>query len=270
MYFHSPAVSGEFGWNVMGFFSLKENELTDQGDGLASDGQILRRYNSMSIRPSAGLSYQLSEPVTAGFDLAYQNAVLRDTDNPLNAPENGTQGIGLSPNIAVKYNSWDGFFLNEKRASLKYSYTFIMNDDDVQSVSLDAAFNHSFIPGFRFAAKSGMVFSTASASPFFEYQGTAAAVNILPAGYQAASIAGISLGLEKSLFKFKFGVVSLSAAYQAAYSHSGLLPHQFDHGPAAMLQMYFSRVAIPGVGLGAAYNVDKNAWQYAINAGMTF
>jgi hypothetical protein len=34
--------------------------------------------------------------------------------------------------------------------------------------------------------------------------------------------------------------------------------------------MYFSRVAMPGVGLGAAYNVDKNVWQYAINAGMTF
>jgi hypothetical protein len=76
--------------------------------------------------------------------------------------------------------------------------------------------------------------------------------------------------LEKSLFKFKFGVISLLAAYQAVYSHSGLLPHQFDHGPVAMLQMYFSRVAMPGVGLGAAYNVDKNVWQYAINAGMTF
>jgi hypothetical protein len=37
-----------------------------------------------------------------------------------------------------------------------------------------------------------------------------------------------------------------------------------------MLQMYLSRVAIPGVGLGGAYNVDKNTWQYAFNIGMAF
>ncbi|MDR0526711.1 MAG: hypothetical protein LBG79_02670, partial [Spirochaetaceae bacterium] len=78
------------------------------------------------------------------------------------------------------------------------------------------------------------------------------------------------LGLEKYLFKFKFGTVSLLAAYQAVYSHSDLLSHQCDHGPVAMLQMYFSRLAMPGMGLGAAYNVDKNVWQYAFNMGMTF
>jgi hypothetical protein len=83
-------------------------------------------------------------------------------------------------------------------------------------------------------------------------------------------MAGVSLGLEKSLFKFSFGMVSLWAAYQAVYSHSGLLPRQADHGPAAMLQMYFSRIAIPGVGLGGAYNVDKNTWQYAFNMGISF
>jgi hypothetical protein len=96
------------------------------------------------------------------------------------------------------------------------------------------------------------------------------AVNILPTSYSAARIAGVSAGLEKSLFKFSFGTVSISAAYQAVYSHSDLLPRQFDHGPVAMLQMYFSRLAMPGVGLGGAYNVDKNVWQYAFNVGITF
>jgi hypothetical protein len=36
------------------------------------------------------------------------------------------------------------------------------------------------------------------------------------------------------------------------------------------LQMYFSGLAIPGVGLGGAYNVDKNTWQFAFNVGMLF
>jgi hypothetical protein len=265
MYFHSPKGVGEFGWSVMGFFSLQENELTDQ-----TGERTLRRYNSMSIRPSIGLSYLFSELVNGGIGLSYQNALLRDTENPLNAPKDGMQGIGLSPSIGIRHNTWDGYFLNEKQASLKYEYTFVIGGDDIHSVSLNAAFNHSFIPGFRLTAKSGMVFATSSASPFFESKPMSAAVNILPASYAASSIAGFSLGLEKYLFKFKFGTVSVLAAYQAVYSHSSLLPHQFDHGPVGMLQMYFSRLAMPGMGLGAAYNVDKNIWQYAFNMGMTF
>jgi hypothetical protein len=224
----------------------------------------------MSIHPTAGLSYQLSELVTAGIGLSYQNVMLRETEHPLNESANGTQGISLSPNIGIRHNTWDGFFLNENHASLKYEYTLVVGGDDVHSVSLNAAFNHSIIPGFRFIARSGMVFSPLSASPFFESSPMNAAVNILPASYSAASIAGISVGLEKCLFKFKLGTVSLLAAYQAVYSHSGLLPHQFDHEPVAILQMYFSRLAMPGMGLGAAYNVDKDIWQYAFNMGMTF
>jgi hypothetical protein len=37
-----------------------------------------------------------------------------------------------------------------------------------------------------------------------------------------------------------------------------------------MLQMYFNRIAIPGMGLGGAYNADKNTWQFAFNIGMMF
>jgi hypothetical protein len=96
------------------------------------------------------------------------------------------------------------------------------------------------------------------------------AVNILPTDYYATDFAGISLGLEKHLFKFSHGTLSLSAAYQAVYSHGDLLAHQFDHGAAAMLLMYFSKLALPAVGLGGAYNVSKNTWQYAFNVGMSF
>jgi hypothetical protein len=34
--------------------------------------------------------------------------------------------------------------------------------------------------------------------------------------------------------------------------------------------MYFNWLAIPAVGLGEVYNVDKNVWQYASNMGMMF
>jgi hypothetical protein len=263
MYLHSPNGAGEFGWNVMVFFSLQENEGTDQ-----SGKNILRFYNSMSIRPSAGMSYQITELVTSGFGLTYENIRLRDTEHPLNAPEKGIQGITFSPSLNIRHNTWDGYFLNEKQASVKYEYTLVIGGKDVHSVELNAGFNHSFLPGFRFVGKSGGVFSTASASPFFESPPLRARVNILPTSYSAVRMAGISAGLEKSLFKFSFGTISISAAYQAVYSHSDLLTHQFDHGPVAMVQMYFNRIAIPGVGLGGAYNVAKNVWLYAFSMGV--
>jgi hypothetical protein len=34
--------------------------------------------------------------------------------------------------------------------------------------------------------------------------------------------------------------------------------------------MYFSGLALPAMGLGGAYNVDKNTWQFAFNIGMAF
>jgi hypothetical protein len=265
MYFDSPDGPGEFGWNAMGWFSLQENKTTDQ-----AGEKTLRRYNSMSIKPVLGLLYSPGEHSTAGVSVAYRYVAPRDTEDPVNAPEEGTRGITLSPNIGVRYNSWDGYFLNENSASLKYEYTFVIDGDDIHSVSLNAAFSCSIIPGFRLMAKSGAVFAAPSASPFFETAPMNGLANIFSARYSAVNIAGVSLGLEKYLFKFKAGTVSMSAEYQAVYSHSGLLPHQFDHGASAMLRLYFAGLALPGMGLGGAYNADKNVWHFAFSFGMTF
>ncbi|GHU82479.1 hypothetical protein FACS189468_6740 [Spirochaetia bacterium] len=265
MYIHSPHVVGDFGWNLMGMFLSQDKENTDQRDELT-----LRRYNSITINPSFGLSYKLTDLIMPSISVGYKNVMLRDTDSPVNAPEDGVQTISISPGIGIIHNTWDGYFLNEKSASLKYNYTLVVGDDDVHTVSLNAALTHSFIPGFRVTAKSGIIFATPSSSPFFESSPINASVNILPQTYSAVDFSSLSLGLEKYLFKFKFGTVSISAGYQVVYSNGELLHNQFDHGPVAMLQMYLSGIAIPGVGLGGAYNVDKNVWQYAFNVGMTF
>jgi hypothetical protein len=265
MYFRTPKGIGEFGWNAMGWFNLQENENTDQ-----TGEQTLMRYNSMSIKPSFGLSYQLTELITSSITLSYQYDTLRDSDNPINAPEKDMHGITVSPGISIRHNTWDGYFLNEKQISAKYEYTFVVDDTDIHSVSMNASFNHSIVPGFRFIAKSGLVFATPSAAPFYDSSQMNAAVNILPQQYAAVDFAGLSVGLEKYLFKFKFGTLSISTAYQVVYSDGDLLAYQFDHGVVGMLQMYLSRVAIPGIGLGGAYNVDKNTWQFAFNIGMSF
>jgi hypothetical protein len=265
MYIATPDGIGDLGWSVTGMFSLRENENQDQ------KGDVLRSYNSMSINPGAGLSYQLSEFITPAFDLSYKYVALRDSDDPVNAPEKGVHGITLSPSVTLQMPSiWDGYFLNEKKASVKYEYTLVVDDTDVHAASLTAAFSHSILPGFRVIANSGIVFATPSAAPFFSSSSTVSGVSILPQKYSAVNFAGLSAGLEKSIVKFKFGTLSLSASYQVVYSGGDLLSNQFDHGPAAMLQLYLSKVAIPGIGFGAAYNVPKNTWQIAASMGVSF
>ncbi|MFP3042213.1 hypothetical protein LQZ19_10395 [Treponema primitia] len=265
MYIHSPNAIGGFGWNLMGMFLSQDKENIDQ-----KDERVIRRFNSMTLNPSIGLSYKLTDLIVPSVSIGYKGVMLRDTEKPINAPGEGVQAISISPGIGIHNDTWDGYFLNGIDASLKYNYQLIIDNDDVHSISLNAALNRSIIPRLRFTAKTGIVFATASSSPFFESSSINSGVNILPQKYSAVDFAGISLGLERFLFKFSFGTVSVSAVYQAVYSHGELLHHQFDHGPAAMMQMYFSKVAFPGMGLGGAYNVDKNTWQYAFNVGMAF
>jgi hypothetical protein len=265
MYANTPDGIGEWGWHIAGRVSIQQHEDTDQ-----TGGQTLRRYHSLSVNPTAGLTYALGEHITPSLNLSYREVALQDTEDPVRAPKNGMRGITLSPNINISYNSWDGYFLNETQAALKYHYAFVVDGDDVHSVSVNAVLHHSIVPGFRVTAKSSVFFATLSASPFFEISPMNGVADILAGSYSVTRFAGVSLGLEKYLFVFSLGMVTVSAAYQAAYSHGEVLVRQFDHGAAAVLQIYFSGLALPAVGLGAAYNVAKNVWQYTFNMGMSF
>jgi hypothetical protein len=160
--------------------------------------------------------------------------------------------------------------LNENAASLKYNYTLVIGASDIHSVWLLGSYNHSIIPGFRVIAKGGIIFSTPTGAPFLAASQEDISVNILADSYTALNFAGASLGLEKFLFKSKIGALSVSAAYQAVYFSGDILKNQFDHGAVAMLLVYFSGLAMPGMGLGAAYNADKNSWQFAFNLGISF
>jgi hypothetical protein len=113
MYINSPDDIGKFGWNVMGFFALQENESTDQ-----TGKQVLRRYNSMSIHPLVGLSYLLSGHIVPSLSFSYQYVALREAENPISEPKSGVQGITVSPGVNIHNTStWDGYFLRSRTCS---------------------------------------------------------------------------------------------------------------------------------------------------------
>jgi hypothetical protein len=264
MYLNTPDSAGEFGWSIMGWFSSREIKDTDQ-----TGKQTLRKYKATTIRPAIGLSYQIAEHIASNVSLSYRHVALQDAENPINAPEKGAQGITLSPELSIRWSDWDGYLLNENHALLKYDCTFTFDGGHTHSLSLNAVCHHSVIPGFRVFAKGGAVFSSASADPFFTPPMNNV-VNILAMSYSPTSFAGASLGLETHLCTVSLGTVTLSFAYQAVYSHGDVSPHQADHGAAASLQLYFSGIALPAVGLGGSYNAARNVWQYTLNIGLSF
>jgi len=264
MYISAANAVGEFGWMFAGFFSSANTEHTDQ-----SGDTVLRRFSTVRINPAFGLSYSLTERITPGIRFSYSYVSLRNNDNSVAAPERGVQAFSVSPTVEIRTSTWDGFLRSENFVSLEYYYNFVFGDTDVQRLSLRTSFNHTIVPGFRATARGGLMFSTRSATPFFE-SGPVFGINILSTNYSARNYAGLSLGLERYLFRFALGTVSIAAAYQAVYSDGALRRNQFDHGPTATLQLYFARLAIPGIGLGGAYNVSRNSFQFAFNIGMFF
>jgi hypothetical protein len=264
MYIRSPKAVGDFGFMFMGMFTNQETENTDQ-----TGNDVLQRFNSLNISPAGSVSYSVTELMNISFNFSYQYIMLTEKDNQINAPLNDIHAFGLSPRIGLRKTSWDGYLVSEKSTSLGFNYRFVIGDDDTQSVIFNAVYNHPIIPGFLITSKAGMLYSSSSSSPFFEST-LGSTVNILSSKYSVLNYMAASVGLEKYLFKFSFGTVSIAAAYQLAYSDGKVLHNQIDHGPVATLQMYFSKLAIPGIGLGAAYNVDKNNFQFAANIGMAF
>ena len=263
-YTNTPDAIGRFGFIIDGLFSSKDNENKNQtGDA------VLRRFNTFTVNPSFSLMYSLTDLLTPSLGVSYRYSMLQSIENPLNAPEDGIQAITITPGIGIRHSSWDGYLLSEKSMVIKYNYGIVFEDSAVHSVSLDAKFKHSIVPGFRLVSKAALLFSSPSAAPYFETS-PVSAINILPSTYSAANYAGISLGLEKYLFKFPWGTFALSLAYQVVYSDGELLRSQFDHGPAVFLQMYFRRLAVPGIALGTAYNVDKNYFEFVFNIGIGF
>jgi len=260
----TPNTVGDFGGHFIGNFSLATVEHTDQ-----TGETPLRRFDTMRIGLGLGVSYRIAEGITPSLRLSYTHVELRDGRYPLDAPTEGTRALGVAPGIELRRSGWDGFLISEDIVSLEYHHRFVLGGDDVRGLSLRAAYNMAIAPGFRAVARGGLALTNQAATPFFE-QGPLPGINILSSGYSTRNQAGLSLGLERHLFRFPLGAVSVAAAYQAVYSDGSILRNQFDHGPVATLQIYFSRLAFPGIGMGAAYNVGRNAFLFALNVGMMF
>ena len=254
------------GWNVMGGYSRGEQYDRDQNNN------DLRRFDFDTISFGAGLNIPLlkdSDLLNASTQFSFISTSLRNTEEAFNGPDRGLHAFGAGEELSIRKNRWDGYFLSQRAASLRYSGRFPLDGSPSQSIRFQGAWEQSLIPGFRLNTRGGFLFDpnapiVAESPPFV------AQVAILPRDFSARNYAGASLGLEKSIYKFSFGTLSVSAAYQLVFSQGSILGTSFDHGCVGMITFYLNRLAIPALGAGVAYNVSKNYLQGSFALGISF
>jgi hypothetical protein len=265
-YMHASPGGRIPGWSAMASFSREKRHDNDQSD------KVLRQFDLDTIAIRAGLNIYLlenSDLLSASVYGSYERKILRKPEEALNGPDQGLHMFSAGIGLSLNKNSWDGYFLSQEEASLRYTFNISHEGSRYQAIQFQGVWEKSLIPGFRFNMRIGLIFEP-GVPILFESSPFAAQVAIFPRDFSARHYAGISAGLEKYLFQFSFGTISISAAYQAVYSRGSILGNSFDHGVTGMLSFYLSRLAIPAIGVGFAYNVKEHYLQASFNMGMSF
>ena len=257
------------GWN--GFFLFSREERHDR----CQNNELLRRFELDTIFVNAGLNIPLlpdSDLLSVSAQFAFSDRRLPNPGSArnVNAPyTDHLRMFGLGGDFTIRRSNWDGYFLSQEAASIRYFFNTEFGGISFHSVQLRANWERSIVPGFRFMLRSGITFQP-NVPVFFESPPGTAQVAILPRDFSARNYAGLSAGLERSIIRINAGTFSISASYQVVYSYGSILGNSVDHGVLGMFTFYLNRVAIPALSLGVAYNVNRNYFQGFFGLGMTF
>ncbi|AEF82733.1 hypothetical protein [Leadbettera azotonutricia] len=262
-YMHNPRTDYLPGWRLMGMFARQERHDTDQNKN------NLRVFDLDSFGGSGGLSYAFFGFLNLSVGLGFEEQILKNKEEAQNGPIEGGRYLKTETNLSIRKSNWDGYLLSQQSISLGYEWTAGLDYDSFHSLSFRGIWEKSLLPGFRLNFKAGGIWSP-DAPVLQESSPFAAQVNILPSGYKAKNFAGTSLGLEKYIFKFSFGTLSALLSWQAAWSDGSILKNQFDQGIAGGISFYMSKLAIPALTVGGAYNITAHYFQGSFSLGMSF
>jgi hypothetical protein len=251
------------GWNIMGMYGRQNQQDTDQHKA------ELRNYEQRTIVGSLGIRYPATEYFTASASFSLREQSISGGESPREVPDRGIFAVGINPSLEISRNRWDGFLLSQQRASLDYDLMLPSDCSPLHAVSVRANYELSIVPGFKAGIRGGIHYAL-NTLPILESSASSVDIAILPNSFSAQNFAGASLGFEKYLHQFSQGTLAFLASYQAVYSYGPIIRDQFDHGVAATLNFYLSRIAIPAVGLGVSYNVAKDEYTAVFSIGMSF
>jgi hypothetical protein len=259
MYRNTPERDNFPGWNTAFMYSRREKEEQNRKE------QTLRGYEASFFQAAFGLEYPFTRKLN--LSLVFSFTDIQILDPVLNAPEEDSRNIGFSLSAAYRSSSWDGYLLSERSLSLSYGYMPALVGSSFHELGMGFVYALPIVPGFLVSLK-GEANAKLGAGKVFE--DSPRGVNILPAQFSTLHYAGALAGLEKYLFKTRYGTLSAFASWQAVVSSGSLSGEAFDHGPAGGIRFYLSRIAIPALGFTVAYNMTTSLPQFSFNLGMGF
>jgi hypothetical protein len=263
IYHYTPDRKRLPGWTIMGIYGERNQQDTDQRR------VKLRNYEQRIILGGLGIHYPATEYLTASASFSLRRQDVNDGEDPREVPDRGLFAGSIEPSLEISRSNWDGFLLSQQRASLNYALILPLDNSPLHTISAQANYELSLIPGFKAGVRGGIHYAP-YAPPLLESSASTVDIAILPQSFSARHFAGASLGLEKYLYKFSQGTLAFLASYQAVYSYGPILEDQFDHGVSASINFYLSRIAIPALGFGLSYNAAKNEYIGVFNIGMSF
>jgi hypothetical protein len=267
MYIHNPAEDFSAGWRAAVRFVQEEREDVNQKD------ETIRRFTVDSITASGALLYRFTTLTGGALHFTYTGHILEPRGDLRRSPAEGSQTFGIGPELMIRESSWDGYLLSERSAAVQYRYSAGVNASGIDSpsfhsLSFRGILEQSIVPGLRVNARSGLLWEPL-VPVLSESSPDAAEVGILPRAFSARHYAGLSLGLEKYLFKISHGSLAILTAWQMVYSHGSILGNQFDYGVSGAFSFYLSKLAIPAIGVGFAYNIPADFFQFSFSMGVS-
>ncbi|MDR2630326.1 MAG: hypothetical protein LBC60_05330 [Spirochaetaceae bacterium] len=262
-YAHSGRKTTLPDWSIAAVYTFGENKITDQ------KSNILCRWNAHVIRGAASLGYSfLGDRFKTSLDFGFNDNIPAGPESGFLPPEKPVMRISLSPGLDYYQSSFDGFLMESQSFSLSYTTALGIGGDTVQSIEFKGLFEKSMLPGFK------LIFSFAAGHTFhadrFTLLHPSFVVPILPASYGAKTFFAAQDGIEKYLFRWKYGTLSVKANYQIVESESPGLGWNFDHGPGAAISFFLSRIALPAVSITFNYNIPKQHFVSGFSMGMSF
>ena len=266
-YLHTPNRPGLPGWNILFAYGHRERRNTD------SAGILARRYSVNQIRFSLGFNYPFSEIFSVSASAFFTDISLRENANAVDPPEKGARLLGFSPAISLRSSSWDGYLLSRRGLSVNYGFNLGFSNFSYHQADLHGLWEQPIIPGFRLNFHSAATWRSKAdpqRDPLFEEGPHRTRIVILPSTFSARNHAGFSAGLEKYLFRMRWGTLSALGSWQAIFSDSPIWGREFNHGPAAGIRFYLSRVALPAMDINVGYNMNTGLFQFAFGMGAGF
>ncbi|MCL2282219.1 MAG: hypothetical protein FWC26_02765 [Fibromonadales bacterium] len=263
MYNHTPAHKNALGWSSIFMYIHQERKNVDRHN------ETIRIYSANRLFSSLGVNYDFFKYLNGSISLYFTDISPAENKDSYNSPEDGARFIGISPRLSLRNSNWDGYLLSSQNLSFGYNYNHAISGSSFHQLEYSGNYEKPLVPGFRLNLRSGGIWKSAT-DPLFKEDQKKALVNVLPENYFESYYAGLSAGLEKYLFKSRHGTLSAQGLWQGVFSGDDVSHLEFDHGPFGGIVFYLSRVALPAVGFGFAYNMVSGQYRYSFSVGMSF